>query len=158
MDNRRATRYAAPLAAWKGMGYVAGDTALIAPCGMNCGICMGYLRKKNACPGCRELEPTAPISCVRCIIRNCETIKTNQSGFCYECPKYPCKRLKALDKRYRTRYGMSMLGNLEFIHEHGLSAFVEKEADRWRCPQCGGVICVHRGYCFTCGHKPESEP
>ena len=130
-------------------------SALIAPCGMNCGICMGYLRKKNTCPGCRELEATTPVSCVRCIIRNCETVKTNVSGFCYECAKYPCRRLKALDKRYRTRYGMSMLENLEFIREHGLGAFVEKEADRLRCRKCGGVICVHRGYCFTCGAKPE---
>ncbi len=130
-------------------------SSLIAPCGMNCGICMGYLRKKNTCPGCRELDDTAMVSCVRCIIRNCETIRTNQSGFCYECPKYPCRRLRELDKRYRTKYGMSMLENLEFIREHGLSAFVEKEAERWRCKKCGGVICVHRGYCFTCGEKPE---
>ncbi len=24
--------------------------------------------------------------------------------FCFECESYPCKRLKALDKRYRTKY------------------------------------------------------
>ena len=24
-----------------------------APCGMNCGICMAYLRKKNKCNGCK---------------------------------------------------------------------------------------------------------
>ena len=26
---------------------------LIAPCGMDCGLCMGYLREKNTCGGCR---------------------------------------------------------------------------------------------------------
>ena len=29
---------------------------LIAPCGMNCGICYGYLREKNKCPGCRKRD------------------------------------------------------------------------------------------------------
>jgi hypothetical protein len=26
---------------------------LVAPCGMNCGICIAYLREKNKCPSCR---------------------------------------------------------------------------------------------------------
>ena len=101
------------------------------------------------------IDAAVPGYCVRCIIRNCEIIKTNQSGFCYECPKYPCRRLKELDRRYRTKYGMSMIENLGFIREQGLSAFVDKEAERWRCHKCGGVICVHRGYCFACGEKPD---
>ena len=31
-------------------------TSHIAPCGMNCSICRGYLRKKNKCLGCREID------------------------------------------------------------------------------------------------------
>ena len=130
------------------------ETLIIAPCGMNCGICLGYLREKKRCPGCRAIDP-ASISDSRtsCIIKNCETIRTNQSGFCYECQKYPCRRLKQLDKRYRTRYAMSMLENLENIKGTGLDAFLESERERWRCRNCGGVICVHRGYCWECGEK-----
>jgi len=127
------------------------EAQLIAPCGMNCAICLGYLREKNRCPGCRGDADRLPTSCRRCIIRNCETMRTNESGFCYECAKYPCKRLKALDKRYRTKYGMSMLDNLAFIRDNGLAAFVAKESERWRCPGCRGVICVHRHRCLTCG-------
>jgi len=26
---------------------------LIAPCGMNCGACIAFMRDKNNCPGCR---------------------------------------------------------------------------------------------------------
>lgn len=126
---------------------------LIAPCGMNCGICMAYLRKKNHCAGCLNEDEDKVPHLQRCIIRNCDTIRHNDSGFCYECENYPCKRLKQLDKRYRTRYKMSMLENLEFIKTKGLAAFKEKELERWRCPECGGVICVHRGYCFSCGTK-----
>ena len=131
------------------------DAQLIAPCGMNCGICLGYLRDSRRCHGCRGDDADKLPSCTRCIIKNCETIASNQTGFCYECPKYPCRRLRQLDKRYRTKYSMSMIENLEFIRAHGVSAFVEKEHERWRCHKCGGVICVHRSFCFTCGEKPD---
>ena len=128
---------------------------LIAACGMNCGICLAYLRERNQCPGCRDNGPGRLAHFTTCIIRNCETVKESPSGFCYECPRLPCRRLKALDKRYRTKYGMSMLQNLEHIRVHGVSAFVERENERWRCDGCGGVICVHRGICFQCGQKPD---
>ena len=127
------------------------DAELIAPCGMNCVICRGYLRKDKPCPGRRGDDALKPTYCAGCIIWNCLTIRTNRSGFCYECDRYPCKRLKALDKRYRTKYGMSMLANLQSIKERGLKAFVADERERWRCPGCGGTLCVHVGRCLACG-------
>jgi len=133
------------------------EAQLIAPCGMNCGICLGYLREKNRCPGCNGREELRPDYRVRCVIANCELRKATQTGFCYECPKYPCRRLKDLDKRYRTKYGMSMLENLEYIRLHGLAAFVAKEKERWRCLECGGVICVHRARCLACGAAAPSD-
>ena len=131
------------------------DTQLTAPCGMNCGICYAYLRQVRKCSGCHGDNSNKPPTILNCIIRNCEIISSNQSGFCYECEKYPCKRLKQLDKRYRTKYAMSMIENLESIKEIGLKAFVANEKKRWRCPKCGGVICVHRGYCHDCGERPN---
>lgn len=131
------------------------ETQLIAACGMNCGICQAYLREKRKCPGCYGEATNKPISKVNCIIKNCEMVKQSQSGFCYECLEYPCKRLEQLDKRYRTKYAMSVIENLEYIKENSLTAFVEKENERWRCSKCGGVICVHRGYCFHCGARPN---
>lgn len=32
------------------------EETLIAPCGMNCALCIGYQRPKNRCPGCNQLE------------------------------------------------------------------------------------------------------
>ena len=124
---------------------------LIAPCGMNCQICLGYLRERNRCLGCRADDVHKRASCVKCSIVNCEFLHSTQSGFCYDCPKYPCRRLSELDKRYRTNYSMSMIENLEFIREHGLTAFAEKEEQRWRCQECGNVISVHRSFCLKCG-------
>ena len=66
---------------------------LVAPCGMNCALCQAYQGKGLACHACQN-----------CSIQKCENKKT----FCFECTRYPCKRLKALDKRYRTKYHMSI--------------------------------------------------
>jgi hypothetical protein len=129
--------------------------SLIAPCGMNCGVCRAYLRIERKCPGCRGEDAGKMVSCLRCHIKDCEVIKLSNSGFCFECAQFPCKRLKQLDKRYRMKYMMSMLENLESIRAIGLSAFVENEKQRWRCRKCGGVICVHQGCCFDCGEKPN---
>ena len=90
------------------------------------------------------------VSCLRCIIKNCPVIKTNESGFCYECEKFPCLRLKQLDKRYKTKYRMSMLENLSLIKENGIEYFLQREEKRWTCPICGEIVCVHRNICPNC--------
>jgi hypothetical protein len=59
--------------------------------------------------------------------------------------------LKHLDKRYRTKYGMSMIENLENIRGFGIRRFVASESARWACPECGGMICIHNRYCYRCG-------
>ena len=131
----------------KGVKY----QGLIAPCGMNCGICIGHMRKKKPCAGCfTRNDPDKPETCRSCSIVNCELLAKTESGFCYDCDKYPCTRLKRLDKRYRTNYGMSMLENLDIINNKGLEAFLTKEESRWKCLSCGSGISVHRDFCLNC--------
>ncbi|MGE5396634.1 MAG: DUF3795 domain-containing protein [Chitinophagales bacterium] len=125
------------------------DKSLIAPCGMNCGLCLAYLRPKNKCTGCNGPDLSKPAYCIKCIMRNCETIQKNESKLCYECDTFPCKRLKQLDKRYRTKYSMSMIENLNNIKEFGMDEFIKNQTEKWKCPTCGGAICVHRG-CLDC--------
>lgn len=118
------------------------NSKLIAPCGMNCGICLGYLREKNKCPGCRVIWEDKSISRVGCRIKNCEILKKNKLKFCSDkCKNYPCKRLKNLDKRYRTKYNMSMIENLENIDEKGIRKFLKQEKKRW--VKGDKVFCVH---------------
>jgi hypothetical protein len=111
---------------------------------------MAFLREKNRCPGCRRLDDNIPVSIARCKIRNCAIFQDSKATYCYECDNYPCASLKHLDKRYRTKYRMSMMENLENIREFGIARFLGEEKRRWACPQCGGIICVHKGYCFNC--------
>jgi len=80
----------------------------------------------------------------------CESLGQGRLRFCYECAEYLCKRLKVLDKRYRTKFHMSMIDNLNFIQENGLAAFLAKEERKWSCPECSGTICCHNGLCLSC--------
>jgi len=82
---------------------------LIATCGMNCGICIAYLREKNKCSGCRGLNKGNPITRSECKIKKCDKL---HSEFCFNCEEFPCKKLMHLDKRYQTKYNMSMIENL----------------------------------------------
>ena len=128
---------------------------LIAPCGMNCGLCIAYQAKKydldkqgfrrKYCPGCLPRGK----NCTH-MKDKCETVGKGLIRFCYECKDFPCKRLKGLDKRYSSKYHMSMIENLKFISENGMKLFLEKEETKWRCPECGATICCHNGLCLSC--------
>ncbi len=126
------------------------DKSLIAPCGMNCGTCLAYLRVKNHCPGCRISSAEKAVSVRRCIIKSCTELEKTNSKFCYECGKFPCRRMKQLDKRYRTKYSTSFIENLLLIKEKGMASFLDFESDRRTCPNCGSVLCVHRTFCLNC--------
>jgi hypothetical protein len=115
---------------------------LIAACGMNCALCIGYSREKNRCPGCKLMDEANSDFCRKCIIKNCEVISNSKIKFCYICKKFPCKRLKALDKRYRVKYEMSMIDNLIYIKDHGIRNFLKKEKEKWQKNDM--IYCVHR--------------
>jgi len=126
------------------------DRSLIAPCGMNCGTCIGYLREKKRCPGCRVYMADNAVTMQRCIIQKCIHLENTASKFCYDCEKYPCRRLKQLDLRYRTKYKTSFFENLTIIKEKGIESFLEFESKRRTCPDCGSVLSVHRDNCLIC--------
>jgi hypothetical protein len=44
-----------------------------------------------------------------------------------------------------------MIENLNLIKEEGMAAFLNREEEKWLCPNCGGLICCHNGLCFNCG-------
>ena len=131
------------------------EKQLIAPCGMNCALCVNYLAQKNDinkrgfkktyCAGCLPRGKNCTF-----MKKNCDSLGKGLIRFCSECSDFPCKRLQALDKRYHAKYHMSMIENLEFIKEYGVEKFLEKEDLKWRCPECGEAICCHNGLCLNC--------
>jgi len=128
------------------------STTLIAACGMNCSLCLAYGRVKNACSGCRGDDSIKSKSRIACHIKNCKKIVSDKNKYCFGCDTFPCAKLIHLDKRYRTKYSMSMIENLNAIRSQGIRHFVENEKKRWECPKCGMLLCVHRSECIYCHH------
>lgn len=81
----------------------------------------------------------------------CRLLLSGKVKYCYECPDFPCDRLRHIDRRYMTNFRMSMLENLEYVKTKGAARFLLKEAEKWRCSECGGVINCHNGICYNCG-------
>ena len=114
------------------------EKKLIAPCGMNCAVCRAYLRPRNPCHGCRDAALNKPETRLHCRLRVCSR---RTGDFCFDCSEFPCPRLKHLDLRYRTRYGMSEIENLISIRDQGMRKFLERERERYLTER--GIFCVH---------------
>jgi hypothetical protein len=136
------------------------SSELVAPCGMNCGICNAYLafsrgvpKKKGVvthCAGCRVRDKKCAF-----IKRDCEKIRKKQISFCYQCQDMPCERLTKLDTHYRLRYGMSMIENHKLIKDKGIAEFLKDQTEKYRCPKCSDIVSVHDGKCYACGYQGE---
>lgn len=126
------------------------EKELIAPCGMNCGVCIAYLREKKPCAGCRKSSENKPKHCMSCIIANCDKLLETDSNLCINCSQFPCIRMKRLDLRYRKNYGTSLIENQKQIKLEGIESFLEKESLKWVCSYCGKILSIHRNCCLYC--------
>jgi hypothetical protein len=129
---------------------------MIAVCGMNCSLCSAYLSLKNElktkgiriayCSGCRIRDKKCAFIRKPCLLALKGKVK-----YCFECEDFPCDNLKTLDARYRKRYRMSMIENLEHIRDYGIGEFLQAQQEKWACPDCGDIVCCHNGICYSCG-------
>jgi hypothetical protein len=125
---------------------------LIAPCGINCRLCRAYGRDRNPCPGCRGEDTSKAKTCAHCRIKNCAKLAAGGFKYCFECDEFPCERVTHLDKRYRTRYATSPIQNLIDIQASGIRRFVKAEDQKWTCPRCSAMLCMHDPQCHSCGY------
>lgn len=124
----------------------------IAPCGINCVLCVAFQRKRKPCGGCNAADDEKPKHCVTCPIRHCVYLPADGPVFCYACThKFPCRRLREMDKHYRLNYGNGMLDNLCQIRDNGFAAFAAGEQRKWICPSCARYLCIHSAECLCCG-------
>jgi hypothetical protein len=129
----------------------------VAPCGVICDICSGFQRSKNKCVGCNS-SGNKPYHCTECSIKSCLEKQGDEKLLCNECGKFPCRRIKNLDKRYTTKYGESPIQNLQKIKVIGINSFVKIETKKWTCSTCGHLVCVHKDVCLICDAKNEFFP
>ena len=135
------------------------NTIRISPCGLDCRLCRAYSRERKACPGCWGDDQQKSISCLACKIKNCDQMQLQGLTTCADCSVFPCDLIKRLDKRYRTKYGTSPIGNLTFIAQYGTEKFLVYEETAYRCSSCGKLYCMHDWICPGCGlPRIQSQP
>ncbi len=122
---------------------------MLAPCGIDCGICEGHLRSKNRCDGC--LSANNQIKSTH--IKTCSKIKCTLEHnvvYCFECDRFPCLNIRKLEKRYAIKYGESPIENGLFVKNNGIDAFIKLENEKWHCKNCHAVLSVHKPLCREC--------
>ncbi|MCD2493637.1 DUF3795 domain-containing protein [Lacrimispora sp. NSJ-141] len=127
------------------------DHTLFAPCGMNCLVCYKYSRHKKPCGGCFGKADRKPEHCRKCRIKECAGDKGVK--YCYACQEYPCRRIRSLERSYNTRYHTSLTANSQMVKAQGIKKFMERQAEQYTCPRCGGVISIHDAECSECRFK-----
>ena len=103
---------------------------MIAPCGLDCSLCMRALVGETPCPGCNGPDENKADYCkTQCGIIPCRKRKENGYRFCDECPDFPCGDVMEKEERYTSQYPLyeSPLENLRTIREKGMEVFLEQE-------------------------------
>lgn len=132
------------------------DTNMFAPCGMNCKVCYKHCQTKKTrqpCGGCMADNKGKPEHCRKCKIKDC--IKDKGLSYCFKCGDFPCKMIKNLEKSYNKRYKASLISNSENVSQYGLEFFMDKQKEKYTCPQCDGIISIHDRECSECLKKIE---
>jgi hypothetical protein len=117
---------------------------LVAPCGLDCGVCELYLSRNNEqlveflvskgipkellpCNGCREIEGECPVVSGICATYVCANEKA--VAFCSECSDFPCSKLAPAADRAETLPHNIKLYNLCIIDRHGVEELVKRSSD-----------------------------
>lgn len=118
--------------------------SMVAPCGIDCGICELHLCKDNEqlfnclvqkgipkeklpCQGCRSAEGNCPVIEKVCDTYSC--VRENELEFCSACTDFPCNKLHpAADRADVLPHNLKVF-NLCTINQIGLKAFTEKAAE-----------------------------
>lgn len=92
----------------------------IPPCGIYCGGCPRYLRKKDPCLGAGE----------HCKKRRCKGIfvccrEKKNYNYCYECKSFPCSRFKKFAESWM-KLGQDLVLNQHQLKELGEKKWLEK--------------------------------
>lgn len=113
---------------------------LVAPCGIDCGICelnmckndpglmerllaRGIPREKLPCAGCRSVEGACPVIHARCETYACVTAKKVE--YCFPCEDFPCGKLNPAADRANVLPHNVKVFNLCTIKRLGAEGFVK---------------------------------
>ncbi|UCH63635.1 MAG: DUF3795 domain-containing protein [Fidelibacterota bacterium] len=129
-------------------GETATEAAVVAAayCGLYCAACPRYLASiedpAKGCPGCNLGEVG-----YECAIKPCAVEKNINS--CGECDQFPCEKTQ---KFHGSGRDMSLVAekNCYRVREIGYSEWLEEQAKRWSCENCGSGFSFKDEECPSC--------
>jgi predicted RNA-binding Zn-ribbon protein involved in translation (DUF1610 family) len=149
----------------------------VAPCGLYCGVCAIYMAHRDnnqkfkerlltlyqggvsgkgtlpnsqeltvddiQCRGCLSEEPF--MHCRQCAIRDC----TKARGYtgCHQCDDFPCRHIEAFPMTVGKKV---ILRAIPHWREVGTEKWIEDEAARYICPDCGNTVFRGAVKCNKC--------
>lgn len=124
------------------------DPLLLAPCGLYCGECLGF--QEGQCGGCFSRKGLCLKYSKVCKIYDCCILKKNLK-FCFECPKFPCLKLKRFFNTHE--WFKEIVSNLLRIKAIGRDKFLKQQVRRVnkliKCTRKHGVV-----HCSQCQDWP----
>lgn len=152
--------------------------SVAAPCGLFCGACSIYQAANRGdsafleaaavgiaemlghtvmsdeldCQGC--LSDVRAVQCRECVLRDCATSKG--LIFCSQCSEFPCQPLIDFSNDGFAHH-TEVLDNIRDQKEIGIDAWIEKQQQRWRCPDCGDPTDWYAAHCHKCGRLIEDH-
>jgi len=140
------------------------DSTLLGYCGLYCGGCSAYQETEAGttsqegpeavtCRGCASDE--LPPWCADCAIKRCN----RQRGirYCLQCSDYPCEQLMGFTNDPKYPYHKAVHADMERLDDIGLAAWLEEQASRWICGDCGNTYHWFAQQCPSCGARVNLE-
>lgn len=107
-------------------------------CGLFCGTCPCY---PADCHGCLSDKLTPHCTICSNGFRTCA--KEHAVTRCYECNEFPCNRITQFSKEHYQNdicHHENIITDLNYMREHGLENWVEKQTKNNTCKNCDTLI------------------
>lgn len=127
-------------------------------CGLYCGACSSMLlheRESGAADAANYIHEYNDGPCPGCVggAQECEFIRCARAkgvSGCAACDEFPCSMITKFSKDEWPHH-IEVIDNLKRISEIGEEAWLDEQADRWSCPDCGARIHWYQKVCTLCG-------
>ena len=146
------------------------DQALLAPCGLYCGVCGIYMASRDnnqklrdklanaygvnpeqiACKGCLSDEKF--VYCQACGIRSC--VSEKEYDGCHQCDTFPCQLIDDFPVPVGKKFILRAVPERKSLGDEKWVALEEK---RYTCPHCSSPLFRGARRCGMCKESVEID-
>lgn len=121
---------------------------IVGICGLYCRTCPNY---PAHCDGC--LSDRVSPHCVACPSGFRKCAKEKKVTWCFQCHDFPCQRLIDFTHSHIVdgiSHHAHVIEDLQYMKNHGVEQWVEKQERASSCPQCGKTLYWFIRQCPNC--------